>query len=65
MKKARTKTSEPQPVIYIGNGGFLPGIPARDLTAEDVATLGSSTDTLIASGLYALAPDLPPSTESE
>lgn len=36
---------------YIG-GGFLPGVPARDLTAEEVADYGGA-QMLIASGLYA------------
>lgn len=34
-----------------GYGGFLPGIPARDLTAEEVAALGGEA-ALLASGLY-------------
>ena len=36
---------------YIG-WGFLPGIPARDLSAEDVERY-SDKDALIATGLYA------------
>jgi len=35
---------------YVGNGDHLPGIPARDLTAEDLATLPQ--DEIEASGLY-------------
>ena len=50
-------------LAYRGEGRFLPGIPARDLTAADVANLarkrGRSTPALrarlIASGLYAPA----------
>lgn len=39
---------------YIGDGAFLPGVPARDLTAEEVEASGGA-DALIASGLYAKA----------
>lgn len=35
---------------YIGNGAFLPGIPARDLTADEVKLYGEKE--LLASGLY-------------
>ena len=48
-------------MIYIGDG-FIPGIPARDLTADDVLALGDEWDVefLLACGLYAVAePDDP------
>lgn len=35
---------------YIGNGSFIPGIPARDLTAAEVKKHGQSV--LLKSGLY-------------
>ena len=35
---------------YIGNGAFIAGIPARDLTADEVKQFGKQT--LIDSGLY-------------
>lgn len=35
---------------YVG-GGFLPGVPARDLSAEEVELHGGAK-ALIASGLY-------------
>lgn len=38
---------------YVG-GGFLPGVPAKDLTAEQVEQYGGEK-TLIASGLYEVA----------
>ena len=38
-------------LIYIGHG-FLPGIPARDLSAEDVKRYGGK-EALLATGLYA------------
>lgn len=39
---------------YIGSG-FIPGVPARDLTDEEAARYGQ--DRLIDSGLYILAED--------
>lgn len=38
-------------LLYIGKGSFLPNIPARDLSAEEVSQFGK--DLLLASGLYA------------
>lgn len=35
---------------YIGNGKYLPGIPARDLTANEVKEHGKAK--LLESGLY-------------
>ena len=43
-------------LIYIGTS-WLPGIPARDLTAEDLKDLPMSREELINSGLYK-EPDL-------
>jgi hypothetical protein len=45
---------------YIGNGSFIPGIPARDLTTDEVQEYARDyefkgkrgADGLIASGLY-------------
>jgi hypothetical protein len=37
-------------LIYIGEGTTLEGVPARDLTAEEVAQFGR--EVLIACGLY-------------
>jgi len=36
---------------YIGNGDFIEGIPARDLTESEVALYGGA-ERLIKSGLY-------------
>jgi hypothetical protein len=36
---------------YIGNGNFLPDVPARDLTPAEVKKYGK--EKLLASGLYA------------
>ena len=40
---------------YVGDGGFIVGIPARDLTDADLEALpkGIGPKTLIGSGLYA------------
>jgi hypothetical protein len=38
-------------LIYIGKGSWLPGVPARDLTADEVKNYGGKA-TLLASGLY-------------
>jgi hypothetical protein len=40
-------------LIYIGDGAYWPGVPARDLTAWDVETSGQSAEELLKSGLYA------------
>lgn len=37
---------------YIGNGSYLPNVPARDLTAEEIKQLPTTRETLLASGLY-------------
>lgn len=37
-------------MIYVGNGGFIPGVPARDLTDEEVKRWGKQL--LLNSGLY-------------
>jgi hypothetical protein len=38
-------------LIYVGNGAFLPGIPARDLTKEEVREHGGIVE-LVKTGLY-------------
>lgn len=42
-------------LIYIGDGAWLAGVPARDLTAADIEACGRSADELIESGVYAAA----------
>ena len=37
---------------YIGAGAYLPGIPARDLTADEVEAIGLTVAELVGSGLY-------------
>lgn len=50
----------PQPLRYVGPGAFLPDVPARDLTADEVAALDvggvATVAALLASGLYAPVP---------
>lgn len=43
-------------LIYIGDGMWLAGVPARDLTAADIEACGRSVEELIASGLYQPSP---------
>lgn len=38
-------------LIYIGRGAAIPGIPARDLTDEEVEYFGGA-ESLVATGLY-------------
>lgn len=38
-------------LIYIGRGNWKPGLPARDLSAAEVKTLGGEK-LLLATGLY-------------
>lgn len=38
-------------LVYIGRGAAIPGIPARDLTAEEVEYFGGA-ESLVATGLY-------------
>lgn len=37
-------------LIYIGKGAFLPNVPARDLTVDEVSKFG--LEALLKSGLY-------------
>lgn len=38
---------------YVGEGSFLPGVPDRDLSKEDVENTGMKIPDLIHTGLYA------------
>ena len=49
------KTGNHDGMKYIGDGTCLPGVPARDLTAEEIAELAYSRADLLQSGLYVLA----------
>lgn len=39
-------------LIYIGNGAFFPGVPARDLTDADITERELNEADLLKSGLY-------------
>lgn len=57
---------EPDEVVLFYRGpGWLPGVPARDLTAADLATVPNipTADVLLASGLYGVEPATPPAAE--
>lgn len=52
-KKAPSGASRAVPAVtYIGSGRFLPGIPTRDLSADEIARRGLDSAALIRSGLY-------------
>ncbi len=40
---------------YIGDGAYLTGVPARDLTQQDIDESGHSQTDLVETGLYQLA----------
>ncbi len=40
-----------EPLYYVGQGDFIYGVPARNLTAEEVEACGGA-ERLIATGLY-------------
>lgn len=46
----KPKPIKPSGLRYVGNGAALPDVPARDLSAEEVADYDRKA--LIASGLY-------------
>jgi|WetSurMetagenome_2_1015567.scaffolds.fasta_scaffold1269914_2 hypothetical protein len=39
-------------LVYIGKGAFIIGVPARDLTTQDIANLELTEAELLESGLY-------------
>ncbi len=45
-----------KPLIYVGQG-FLPGVPARDLSSDDLVLITLSRSELLDSGVYAPAPE--------
>jgi hypothetical protein len=49
------KTGTDDGLKYIGDGTAIVGVPARDLTAEEVAAAPMSRAALLMSGLYVLA----------
>ena len=40
-------------LVYVGKGTFLPGIPARDLSEDEIKKGGWDVKKLVRSGLYA------------
>lgn len=54
MAKRKTTTTVAANILFYQGGGHFPGIPSRDLTADEVAGLTSEQRfSLVASGLYA------------
>jgi hypothetical protein len=61
-KRAAQAASFAVPALqYVGNGAWIRGIPARDLSADEVARLDSAA--LIGSGLYTEAASAPAADE--
>lgn len=50
----RPVVAAPAILRYVSEGGWLPGVPARDLTETDIAELVMTSEELVASGLYEL-----------
>lgn len=57
-----SRRSKPQGLTYIGRGASLPGLPARDLRADELEALGGA-ETLLATGLYAAGESEPEPVE--
>lgn len=47
-------------LIYVGNGDWLPGLPARDLTAAEAESHREALNSPAGKRLYAPPPNLPP-----
>lgn len=43
-------------LVYIGDGAFIPGVPARNLTGDEIERYGG-LDALLQSGLYVIKED--------
>jgi len=46
------KSYEGYVLQYVGDGSFLPGVPARDLSQDDINRCNYSESVLLDSGLY-------------
>lgn len=44
-------------LLYVGDGSWLPGVPARDLSADEIDILPFSRGDLLKSGLYIVEPE--------
>lgn len=51
-------------LFYVGDGRFIIGVPARDLTEQDVATLAVTRKELLVSGVYSETPAKEPKEKS-
>jgi len=50
---------------YIGDGSFLPGVPDRDLSEEDVVATGMEAEELVKTGLWVKADLDKPSNKAD
>lgn len=65
---SRSKFNSDAGLRYLGHGEWIPGIPARDLTAEEAARFAEVLRTHTRNTgrvLYGPAPDTPPAAASE
>ena len=53
MSKSKARHRASNALRYVGDGRWIRGVPARDLTADEAARF--DTDALMASGLYRTA----------
>lgn len=44
---------------YVGDGGFLPGVPDRDLSEDDVEATGMKVEELVKTGLWVKIENVP------
>lgn len=51
-KSGSDEKKEPDKGLTYTGAGFLPGVPARDLTADDIKNAEATRAALIKSGLY-------------
>lgn len=58
-------TKKAEGLTYVGDGRFLPGIPATDLSEDDIKALGVKANDLLASGLYEEAKPAKPATPAK
>jgi hypothetical protein len=55
MAKSKAETVPAGGLMYVGNGAYIPGVPARDLTVEEAEKFGPTIaeyDTTASGPLY-------------
>lgn len=64
-KRKQAAPGEPVAMRYIGGGAYLPGIPARDLSAAEAAKHWATIQTAIANGQRLYEPAQAPVEDGE